>query len=71
LSSVCEYFSSAPDDHRSADDFFRAHVVEHEDVLALFRVLHVAGEALLRQVDDLADRVAVVGEVHRVEVAGD
>ena len=34
-------------------------------------VFDVAGEAPLRDVDDLADGLAIVGEVHRVEVARD
>ena len=46
-------------------------VDEHEDVFALLRIFDVAGEASLREVDDLADRVAIVGQVDGVEVAGD
>ena len=60
-----------PDDHRRADDAVLLEIDEDEDVLAPARVLDGAGEALLRVLEDAADLLAVVRQVHRVEMPRD
>ena len=55
------------------DDQARPHHVlalaflEHEEVFALERVLHLSGEAAHRDVDELLQRLLVVGEIDGVE----
>ena len=58
------------DDHRRADEQPVASVLEHEEVLALEGVLHLAREALHRLVDDRLERLLVVGQVDGVEHGG-
>ena len=59
------------DDHRGPDDLVLGGVDQREDVLPAARILDRAGEALVRLVQDAADLLLVVGEVHRVEVMRD
>jgi len=63
------------DDHRGADEARRAArvivVEQDEDVLASLRVLDLLREALLRLVENAADGLAIVRQVHRVEVMRD
>ena len=58
------------DDHRRADQPFFPVVGEHEHVLAFLGVFDLAGKAALRQIDDLANGLAIVGKVDGVEVTG-
>jgi hypothetical protein len=58
------------DDHRGADERLVARILEHEEVLALQRVLHLAGEAAHRLVDHRRERLLVVGKVDGVEHRG-
>src|ERR1700690_2096225 len=67
----CVAPAELPDDYRRADDAVALEVDENEDVLATARVLDRAGEACLRVLQDSTDLVAIRGQVHRVQVAGD
>src|SRR5256885_8300572 len=59
------------DDHRGADDTIFLRVDQGEHILSLLRVLDLAAEASPRHIDDLANRLAVVGKVHRIEMSRD